>query len=77
MINQIDINLISDINITQRFKLMHATSFSNSKKREKIVFTIMHNEGNDFHQMMWERNQTYIKNRLSTLNPLLKYQENY
>lgn len=76
MINPIDPNLITVINRKHRFELMHATSFNNSKIREKIVFTIMHNEGDDFYQMLWRRNQTYIKDRLSTLNPQLKDQEN-
>lgn len=76
MINPINHDVINEVTRESRLKLMLDTSFSNSKKRETILFTIMQNDGDDFIRMVWNRTTEYIKTRLSTLNPQLKDQEN-
>ena len=76
MINPINHDVINEVTRESRLKLMLDTSFSNSKKRETILFTIMQNDGDDFIRMVWNRTTEYIKTRLSTLNPQLKDQDN-
>lgn len=75
MINPIEIKLIDGINREQRFKLMQDTSMNDTNTRQKITFTIMQNNGDDFYQMLWQRNTEYVKTRLSTINSQQKRSE--